>query len=44
MTFTQDELVEILYCIEEMTSAYDDEDEGYKHYLSAFEKLEKEYK
>ena len=44
MTFTQDELAEILYCMEQMETAYDIEQEGYKDYLSALVKLEEEYK
>lgn len=40
MTFTQHELAEILYCMEQMESAYDTEEEGYKDYLSALVKLE----
>ena len=43
MTFTQDELVEILYCMEEMEYEYDNEDKSYKNYLSALKKLDQEY-
>ena len=44
MTFTQDELPEILYCMEQMETAYDIEEEGYKNYLSALVKLKENYK
>ena len=43
MTFTQDELAAILYCMEQMETAYDTEEEGYKNYLSALVKLKENY-
>ena len=45
MNFTQEELNEIIYCMEEMASAYQDgHDPGIDHYSSALDKLTRHFK
>ena len=44
MIFTKEELNEMIYCMEEMTSAYqDDYDPGIEHYSSALDKLTRHF-
>ena len=40
MTLTEDELREIIYCMEQMHSAYSDDEPGYQDWLSAIHKCD----
>ena len=40
MTFTESELREIIYCMEQMHSDYSDDDPGYQDWLNAIHKCD----
>ena len=40
MTLTENELREIIYCMEQMYSAYSDDEPSYQDWLTAINKLE----
>tara|TARA_B100000073_G_scaffold284879_1_gene246242 strand:+ start:41 stop:184 length:144 start_codon:yes stop_codon:yes gene_type:complete len=43
MTFTKEELNEIIYCMDEMLIAYKDDDPGIQDWTSAYQKLTEAY-
>ena len=44
LTLTKNELDEILYCMEQMYSAYSDDEPSYQHWLTAINKIDSELK